>query len=341
MLHFCTYFDSHYLPRALALHGSLQEHCSSFTLWGLCMDRLSYDFLSQMDLPALHCIRLEEVEHEDPSLLDAKRNRSTVEYYFTCTPSLPLFLLNRYEDIDRITYLDADLFCFSNPSSFFSEIKNHSISIVPHRFHSRLSHLEKRGLFNVGFLSFRRDENALSCLKGWRQQCIEWCYDREEEGRYADQKYLDSWPTRFKGVVALENKGVNLGPWNLSDYEVSYDGNTVSVEGQILLFFHFHGLREITPWLYDPNVTVFRGKLTKAAKKGVYAPYIKALRRTTKEIASSLPKKSLPSGIREREKQRPLRSRLWRSLDRIAYVLLFMLRRNFILMPSNGRLRQR
>lgn len=341
MLHFCTYFDSHYLPRALALYRSLQKHCPAFTLWGLCMDTLSYDLLFQMDLSGFHCIRLAEVENEDRSLLDAKRNRSTVEYYFTCTPSLPLFLLNRYEDIDRITYLDADLFCFSNPSSFFSEIRNHSISIVPHRFHPGLSRLEKRGLFNVGFLSFRRDENALSCLKGWRQQCIEWCYDREEEGRYADQKYLDSWPTRFDGVVAVENKGVGLGPWNLSNYEITREGEMVRVDGDPLLFFHFHGLKEITPRLYDPNVTVFRGKLTKAAKEGVYAPYIRALRRTTQEIAFSLPNKSLPSGIREREKQRPVRSRVWRSLDRLVYVFLLMLRRNFILMPSSGAFRQR
>ena len=341
MLHFCTYFDSHYLPRALALYRSLQEHCPAFTLWGLCMDRFSYNLLSQMNVSAFHGIRLDEVEQEDQQLLQAKGNRSTIEYYFTCTPSLPLFLLNRHQDIDRITYLDADLFCFSNPSSFFSEIRNHSISIVPHRFHPRLNRLEIRGLYNVGFLSFRRDENALSCLKDWRQQCIEWCYDREEEGRYADQKYLDSWPTRFEGVVALENKGVNLGPWNLSNYEISHDGNMVGVEGQALIFFHFHGLREITPWLYDPNLTVFRGKLTKATKEGIYAPYIRALRRTTQDIAFSLPKKTLPSGIRETEKQRPLRSRLWRPLDWIAYVLLLMLRRNFILMPSNGAFRQR
>jgi len=305
------------------------------------MDALSYDLLSKMDIPEFHCIRLEDFEREDQSLLRTKSNRSTVEYYFTCTPSLPLFLLNRHPDIDRITYLDADLFCFSNPSSFFSEIRNHSISIVPHRFHPRLNRLEIRGLYNVGFLSFRRDENASSCLREWRQKCIEWYYDHEEEGRYADQKYLDSWPTRFEGVVALENKGVNLGPWNVSNYEISYDGNRVLVAGQALLFFHFHGLREITPWLYDPNVTVFRGKLAKAAKEQIYIPYIQALRQTTKEIASSLPKDSLLAGIREIGKRRSLGSRLWLYLDRLVYVFLLLGRRNFIVVPSNRAFHQR
>jgi hypothetical protein len=289
-----------------------------------------------MNLSAFPCIRLEEVENGDPSLLDAKRSRSTVEYYFTCTPALPLFLLNRYENIDRITYLDADLFCFSNPSAFFSEIEAHSISIVPHRFHPRLNRLAIRGLYNVGFLSFRRDENALSCLKAWRQQCIEWCYDREEDGRYADQKYLDAWPSRFEGVVALDNKGVNLGPWNVSDYEISYDRNRVLVEGQTLLFFHFHGLREITPWLYDPNLTVFRGKMTRAAREWIYAPYIQTLRQVKQDLDPYLSKRSLSSGIRKREKRRPLSFRVWNILDRMVYLLLLLLKRNIILIPRKG-----
>src|SRR5712691_2882118 len=220
MYHFCTYFDHRYLPRGLALYRSLKQHCRSFQLWVLCMDRECYDVLSQLDLPDIQLIALEDFEKDDQELLGAKQNRTLIEYYFTCTPSLPLFILNNCPEVGIITYLDADFFFFADPAPVFDEIADHSIAIIGHRFPAQLRHREQYGIYNVGWLSFRRDEQAFSCLVWWRERCIEWCYDRCEDGRFADQKYLDDWPTRFQGVVVLNHQGVNLAPWNLANYKI-------------------------------------------------------------------------------------------------------------------------
>src|SRR5690242_19008166 len=112
-VHYCTYFDRGYLGCGLALYQSLtQRHVAPFILWVLCFDDFTYDVLSKLDQPNLKPVALADFERDDPALLQAKQNRSRVEYYFTCSPSWPLYLLNRYPDIDLITYLDADLYFF-------------------------------------------------------------------------------------------------------------------------------------------------------------------------------------------------------------------------------------
>ena len=71
--YFCTYFDHRYLPQGLALYRSLQRHCPLCQLWVLCLDRLCYQILAQMRLPALELISLDELEDADPALLSVKR----------------------------------------------------------------------------------------------------------------------------------------------------------------------------------------------------------------------------------------------------------------------------
>ena len=278
MYYFCTYFDQNYLPRGLALYRSLLEHCPEFKLMVLCMDHTSYEILEKLHLPGVHLLSLEGFERNDELLLSAKQNRSRIEYYFTCTPSLPLYILNNWSEVDLITYLDADLFFFASPAPLFEELGDGSIAIIGHRFLPHQRDSERYGIYNVGWLSFRRDENALACLNWWRKQCIEWCYDRVEDGRFADQKYLDDWPNRFTNVVVLAHKGANLAPWNVSNYRLYHDKSGILiVDNQPLIFFHFHGLKTITNWLYDPSWILYGVKSSTILRKKIYRVYLKAL----------------------------------------------------------------
>ncbi len=298
MYHFCTYFDRHYLPRGLALYRSLRLHCSSFRLFVLCMDRLSFDVLSQLGLSDVHLISLEDVEKGDEELLKAKQNRSMIEYYFTCTPSLPLYIFHHYAEVEMITYLDSDLFFFDDPAPIYTEIADHSIAIIGHRFPPALRDLERVGIYNVGWLSFRRDEGAIACLRWWRCRCIEWCYDRCEDGRFADQKYLDDWPSRFQGVVVLRHKGANLAPWNLANYTIWPAGDRVWVDDQPLIFFHFSGLKQVTNWLYDPNWTVYKVCRSEVVLQRIYALYILSLLDVIHLVQPLLGNHLLRSGLR-------------------------------------------
>jgi len=293
MYYFCTYFDQNYLPRGLALYRSLREHCPEFKLWVLCLDAETYTVLSQRNLPDMHLITLEEFERDDTELLQAKQNRSVAEYYFTCTPSLPLFILNNVTEVDAITYLDADLYFFSDPKPIFEEIGDNSIAVIEHRFPSCLRDLASSGIFNVAWLYFKRDKEGFSCLALWRDQCNQWCYDRIEDGKFADQKYLDAWPTLFNNLIVLQHKGANLAPWNIENYNITSRNGSIWVDDQPLIFYHFHGIKHVLSKLYDSGLSAYRARLTSTLLNNVYLPYLSCILLFEKKIKSLQSKKPM------------------------------------------------
>ena len=273
----CTYFDHNYLPRGLALHGSLREHCPEFQLWVLCLTPECHAALTQLALPEVRLITLEQLERFEPQLTEAKKNRTAIEYFFTCTPVLPLFVFESEPATDAVTYVDGDMLVFHPLDEVWDEVADSSIAIVAHRFPPALKALQQWGIFNVGWLTFRRDSHARACLEWWRDRCLEWCYDRLEDGRFADQKYLDDWPEWFSGVKVISHPGVNLAPWNLGGHQLALENDRVTVDGRPLLIFHFHGLKQRARSLFDPQLLRYSVQVDSFLTENIYAPYLHKL----------------------------------------------------------------
>ena len=279
MRYYCTYFDRNYLLRGLTLYQSLKQHAQPFTLWVLCFDDWSFEVLTKLAQPDLRPVALADFERGDAALLSVKPSRSKVEYYFTCSPSWPLYLLTQNPEIDLLTYLDADLYFFSSPEPIFAEMGSGSVLIVGHRFPEHLRFIEVNGIYNVGLISFRNDARGRKCLEWWRERCLEWCYDRQEDGKYADQKYLDDWPERFEGVAVLQHSGAGLAPWNWVDAALQSEHGQITVNGRPLIFFHFSNLKILTPWLYDPvSDGRLYGEMPLRLRRALYTPYLEALK---------------------------------------------------------------
>jgi hypothetical protein len=275
VIHYCTYFDINFLTRGIALHRSLLRHSPPFTLWVLCLDDAAFDALGAIDLAGVRRLRLAELEEAEPDLLAVKGTRTRVEYYFTISPAFPRFLLQANPEIDMITYLDADLLFYSNPKAVFDELGDGSVAIVPHRFPEELRDLERHGVYNVGLLTFRKDARGMAVLNRWREQCLEWCFDRIEGDRYADQRYLDAWPTQ-PGVVVLQHPGIGLAPWNVMRYEVDTTVTPPTVDGHPLVFYHFQGVKEIRSGMWDVAIDRY-GWMDRIVRDRLYGPYIAEL----------------------------------------------------------------
>lgn len=255
---FCTYFDKNYCVKGLALYYSIQRHVESFQLYILCMDDETYEILLCLHLPSVELIRLQDLESRDPGLFATRETRSLIEYYFTSTPAFILDVLKEHSEIDILSYIDADMFLFAPITPIYDEMGENSILIIEHRFPVQMRHNEVYGRFNVGYLAFRQDKEGMECLELWRQNCIEWCYDRLEGEKFADQKYLDSWPSLFSNLTILKHIGVNVAPWNAYNYSFHEDEvGEYYVDGFPLILYHFHGLEEMFQYLsyiiYDMN----------------------------------------------------------------------------------------
>ncbi len=270
--HYATYFDRHYLTRGLALLRSLEQHCAPFVLWVLCLDAETEELLRRLDSQHVRRVPLAELEQADPALLAVKPNRQPVEYFWTCGPALLVHVLRRDPTIETLAYLDADMFFFDAPAPIFAGLRDRSIVLMEQRYVQA-----KGGRFNVGMLAFRRTPSALACLNRWREQCLEWCYDRFEPGRHGDQKYLEEWPDRYD-VTILEYAGAGVAPWNVETQRIHYRGGRVLVEGDPLVVYHFARIHLIHRWIYELHDYRWQDrKMDPLVRRWIYAPYIREL----------------------------------------------------------------
>jgi hypothetical protein len=218
---------------------SLQRHCPEAIVFVLTMDELTEAILHSLALPGVRLLALSAIE--DDSLLAVKSDRTIAEYCWTLSSCLTWYVMQNEPEISFITYLDADLLFYSSLQPVFDETYHASIAIIEHRFSSRYLDRLVNGRFCVEWVGFARDEQGLRCLSQWRDQCIDWCYYRLEDGKMGDQKYLDVWPAEFSSCHIIKSAGAGLAPWNYDSHHFSQGADRqVLVDGVPLIFYHFH-----------------------------------------------------------------------------------------------------
>ena len=268
MEHYVTLFDDKYLPQGIALHRSLMRFGGVFTLWILCINQKCFEVLSALKLKNVCLLQLEN--QETKALLEVKRTRTAGEYCWTLTPFCFDFVFNADQEIKRLTYLDADIWFRKSPSVIFDELEaaNKTVLITDHGYAPEYDASAISGQYCVQFLVFNKNGSE-KILREWQEQCLAWCYNRSEDGKFGDQKYLDEWPIKYLDLVhVLQKEHLTLAPWNASRFPY---GNSI--------LWHFHGLRLSKNQESDlMNINLCETyPLLDVVKKNVYFPYVKDL----------------------------------------------------------------
>jgi hypothetical protein len=274
---FCTYFDSRYESRGRVMADSLRAHGENGRLVVLALDDAALAAVESWPIDGVDVISRNALEERYPQLLQVQPNRARMEYVFTLTPWLTSFVMESQTDASWVTYLDADLCFFSPPEVVFDDMQGASVGIVAHRFTREQLWRQKYGIYNVAWVAFRNDIDGRKCLGWWGERCLEWCHDRVEDGRFADQGYLNHFRDVISTVRVVDHPGVDLAPWNLRAHSVSVDKNgELRVDGLPLVFFHFHGLRQEGRRFYFKHIP-YLARTTRVIRESIYEPYCRAL----------------------------------------------------------------
>lgn len=305
MEHYVTLFDNVFLPQGFTLYLSLNRHAKDFTLWVLCLDNECFDTLRKLNLCNIKPLNISDFETEE--LLAVKQTRTRVEYCWTLTPFTFEFVFNSDSSVRQVTYLDADLFFLKSPEIIFEHFSNSnsSVLITKHAYHPNEDQTNDSGPYCVQFITIKNNLSGIEVQKYWKQCCLEWCYARFENGKFGDQRYLDDWPTRFKGLVyVLQHEEMAQAPWNAARFPYSD-----------AVFYHFQGLRLIN----SHTLIVRKWNIPRPHYKHIYIPYFETLAISKDKLFE------IGFAIKTQ-----VNSKLWQRLFKYLFMRIAIIRRAFI-----------
>lgn len=293
-LFFCTLFDSNYAAYGLSMYESLAKRCRDFHLYIFALCDNSCQLLKTRAYAHVTVVSLSEFE--DEALLRIKPTRTRAEYCWTCASSAIWYCLIKL-GLPHCTYCDADIYFYADPRILIGEMGGSSVLITEHRYFPRYDQTKTSGKYCVQFMTFKNDERGVKVLKWWRNACLEWCYNRFENGKFGDQKYLDDWPSRFDGIHVLQHIGGGVAPWNLQRYHFKKDGDCITLSERskgpnaadtLVVFFHFHTVKIAENGKinddYDQNYVCKRRE-----RLLFYYPYFKTLRGVSQALHDLCP----------------------------------------------------
>lgn len=275
-----TFFDSNYIPKALATYKSLASVHESFDLYAFCFDDLSYKVVKTLNYNNFIPVHYSEFENKE--LINSKNNKEKMyEYYWSCKPYTIKWVMEKTGS-DMVTYIDCDFMFFQSPEPIFKEADKASILIQPNNF----SFDEEKQFLPVGYYcscweSFKNNEQGYQVLDWWHKNCMEWCYAKFEGDKFADQKYLDKWRIMFKGVREIVNIGANIAPWNIQKYDLTNNKGKVLINDLFpLIYYHYHSFK-MNLLDYSYLITGDRDnfyRIPDGIEEIIYKPYIKLLK---------------------------------------------------------------
>jgi hypothetical protein len=249
----CTLFDFRFAIQGITMIESVERHTSASINWvTLALDAETYDYLTKLQKENLRVLRFEDLEDQDLQNLFGVRPWG--EICWTSAACLLSYCLKNSRADELVAYIDADCFFFQDFLEFLKYAEpRQRIFIHEHRFsEDRAEWLAKSGRFNVGVVAGFKSDEFDRCVTRWREQVIDDCSVNQELGKCGDQSYLNEWPNLYQNLRIVDLKGAGVAPWNLNNYRLGVRETGPTVDGESIIFFHFHGLKfaHIGKWVW-------------------------------------------------------------------------------------------
>lgn len=247
MIHACTCIAVNYLPKARLMCSSLKRYHPEFMIHLVLVDKVPEWFDLKAE-PFDNLITLEQLEI--PNLKSWLFRYSVLEM---CTGVKPFALktLLKRPDCEGVFFFDPDIVFFSRLDDLVQELRQNSILLIPHQTKPERTHEAiwdneicslKHGIFNLGFIGVRNDEQGKAFLDWWADRLERFCWAELEQGVWTDQKWINFAPVFFEGVKIIKNSRFDVAPWNVTTRNLQgLVEEGLTVDGEPLGFYHFTG----------------------------------------------------------------------------------------------------
>lgn len=251
-IHCFTSISFSYLAKARVLAWSLKQHHPDWVMTVCIADRPPPGFRFDIELEYFdQVVWAHELDIEP--IYEWLFKHDVVE---ACT-AVKGPILQKLVDAgaEKIFYLDPDIAVLGSLGPMVDWLDSDSILLTPHQL-APDSEVEAivdnevcsliHGIYNLGFLAIRNDDNGRAFAQWWNSRLRNFCYDDKLAGLFVDQKWCDHVPAMFEGVKIVRDPGYNVASWNLSHRKLSItlDGD-ILVNGVPFRFYHFTKLGPI------------------------------------------------------------------------------------------------
>jgi hypothetical protein len=244
--HFFTYFTYEFLSiGSVAIQRFL--NCYEDSLGTVFVfDSLSEEILKarfqNSSIIIVNCLRDPSISEQ---IADLSKTRNGLEVITSLKPIFMNRILNAIKAGDVLIYFDSDLIFFERSITIDYLLMDNSFVVFQQLGVSQESQ-RKYGKFNAGLVALKKCKDSEALLSEWSMKCIDWCQLRAENGKYADQKYLDAFSGRdgFRGAAGLgDNVSARAFARSGAKLRLRTKKGKKMIGEEVLSSYQFHGLR--------------------------------------------------------------------------------------------------
>lgn len=237
--------STNYFPYVRTLFTSLKTYHPEANLFLCLADIQNPEF--PLDIEGVEIIEARDLNI--PHFEDFAFRYDIMEFNTAVKPFMMQFLIEKH-NFDQVVYLDPDIELFAPMASVFDALDNGANFVVtPHitkpsegdAYPNDIG-VMRAGIYNLGFIAVSNHEDAISFLHWWGRRLRFQCVNRQNEGIFVDQKFVDLLPAFHNNVAILRHTNLNVAYWNLEQRKLEQTEKGWLIDGEPLIFFHFSGI---------------------------------------------------------------------------------------------------
>lgn len=186
---------------------------------------------------------------EIPDLESMKFAYDVMEFSTAVKPYTFLYFHKNYVGA-HIIYTDPDLYLIKPLDHVFGPLsRGAGLVLTPHMMRPLQDGKQpddltimKSGVYNLGFLGTRADEESLLFLHWWADRCRRDAIVDIANHKFTDQRWVDLAPAFVGSAYILRHPGYNIAYWNLADRIIGKRGDTYTSNDEDIHFLHLSGV---------------------------------------------------------------------------------------------------